>query len=49
MMKFLHSYVNSNQDLEEEKVALSKYTSSDAYLNNTILEEHSYNHDIYRL
>ena len=30
------SYVHSKQDLEEEKVALCKHTSSDAYLNNTI-------------
>ena len=35
MIKFLHSYVHAKQDLEEEKVALSKYTSSAAYLNNT--------------
>ena len=34
--KFLHSYVHSKQDLEEEKVALSNYTSSGTYLNNTI-------------
>ena len=34
--EFLHSYVHFRQDLVEEKVALSKYTSSDAYLNNII-------------
>ena len=35
-MKFLHIYLHSNKNLEEEKVALSKNTSSDAFLNNII-------------